>query len=753
MITDKIKELISQMTLEEKAGLCSGGDFWHTKPVERLGVPSIMLTDGPHGLRKQADASDHLGLNESINAVCFPAGCAAAASWNPSLIHTMGETIGSECQAENIAVILGPAVNIKRSPLCGRNFEYYSEDPLLATECAAALIDGVQSKGAGTSIKHFFGNNQETRRMSSSSEIDERTLHEIYLAVFEGAVKKSKPWTVMNSYNKINGKYMSENKKYLTDVLRDEWGFEGFVVSDWGAVNHRVRDIAAGLDLEMPSSNGAGDKQIVEAVKNGELREEVVDQACERILSIVYKYVENHDSSAVFNYEADNETARKIAEECVVLLKNDEKILPLDPTKKIAFIGKYAESPRYQGGGSSHINAFKVTSALECAPANVIYARGFNDDKDETDEALVEEAVKAAKDTDVAVIFAGLPEAFESEGFDRNNMRLPDSQNLLISKIAAVQPNIVVVLHGGSPVELPWINEVKGLVNAYLGGQAIGAATVDILFGNTNPSGKLPESFPIKLEDNPSYLNFPGEKDVVSYKEGVFVGYRYYDKKRRDVLFPFGHGLSYTSFEYSDITVDKSIITDKESVTVSVDVTNTGDVNGKEVIQLYVAPPQDSSVIRPIRELRAFYKEEIKPGETKAVSFTLGKRAFAYWNTDIHDWYVPSGIYQIETGSSSRDIRRTIDVSVTGEPLKVIYTQDTPLIDVFSNPDAKAICDKIISKITIFSGITDSAAGAISNDMMQAMINYMPIRAVVSFGGLENAAEEVKAIVEELNAL
>ena len=533
MTAEKIKKLVAQMTLEEKAAMCSGADFWHTEAVARLGIPASMVSDGPHGLRKQDQEGDHLGVNDSIKAVCFPAGCGTAASFNRELLTQMGEVLGNECQAEGVSVILGPAVNIKRSPLCGRNFEYYSEDPLVASEMAGALIKGVQSKNVGTSIKHFLANNQETRRMSGDSRVDERTLNEIYLAAFEGAVKKQKPWTVMCSYNKINGVYAAENRKYLTDTLREQWGFDGYVMSDWGAVNNRVEDLKAGLDLEMPSSLGANDKLIVGAVQSGNLKECVVNAAVERILNIVFRYEENRDKNAVWDKDKDHEMARKVAEETIVLLKN-ESVLPLNEKDDIAFIGKYAKQPRYQGGGSSHINSHKITSAMDAAEgmSNIVYAQGYRDDVDETDTKLLEEAVEAAKKAKAAVIFAGLPDAFESEGFDRQHMRMPNCQNELIEKVAAVQPNTVVVLHNGSPVEMPWADRVKGIVEAYLGGQAVGGAVCDILFGKVNPSAKLPETFPIRLEDNPSYLSYFGEGDMVEYREGIFVGYRYMIRKR-----------------------------------------------------------------------------------------------------------------------------------------------------------------------------------------------------------------------------
>ena len=757
MAAEKIKELVSQMTLEEKASMCSGADFWHTEAIERLGIPASMLSDGPHGLRKQDEEADHLGVHDSIKAVCFPAGCGTAASFNRELLTEMGEVIGNECQAEGISVILGPAVNIKRSPLCGRNFEYYSEDPVLTSQIAGALIKGVQSKNVGTSIKHFLANNQETRRMSSSSEVDERTMREIYLAAFEGAVCEQKPWTVMCSYNRINGVYAAENKKYLTDILRDEWKFDGYVMSDWGAVNNRVNDLKAGLELEMPSSGGRNDKLIVEAVKNGDLEESVLDTAVERILNIVLRYEENRDKNAVFDRDKDHDAARKVAEETIVLLKNDN-ILPLEEGKKVAFIGKYAKVPRYQGGGSSHINSHKITSAVDMAEGNpdITYAQGFIDEEDKIDEKLMAEAVEAAKNAEAAVIFAGLPDAFESEGFDRKHMRMPECQNELIKKIAQVQPNVVVVLHNGSPVEMPWIDSVKGVLEAYLGGQAVGGAEYDILFGRVNPSAKLPETFPVKLEDNPSYLNFPGEGNTVEYKEGIFVGYRYYDKKKMEVLFPFGHGLSYTDFKYSNLKVSAEKIKDTDCVDVSVDITNIGKMAGKEVAQLYVGD-RESSVIRPVKELKDFAKVSLEPGETKTVTFNLSKRAFAYYNAQIKDWHVESGEFDIMIGRSSRDIvmTKTITVESTVE-IPAVYTTDSIMEDIMRDPKAKEMVMKFMAENLSFIPSEDQespGAQAITSQMYEAMMRYMPLRGAVSFGGNENGVTmaDIQALVDKLN--
>lgn len=750
-----IKKLIGEMTLEEKAGLCSGADFWHTKTVERLGIPATMVSDGPHGLRKQDEKSDHLGVNDSIKAVCFPTACATASSFDRELLTSLGEALGEECQAENVSVILGPAVNIKRSPLCGRNFEYFSEDPYLAAQMAGSHIKGVQSKQVGTSLKHFLANNQEHRRMTSDSVIDERTLREIYLAAFEGAVESAKPWTVMCSYNKINGTYASENRRYLTDILREEWGFDGYVMSDWGAVNDRVAGAQAGLDLEMPSSGGINDAVLVEAVREGRLKEEVLDQAAARILTIADRYLKNRKSDTIWDKEAHHEMARKMEGECAVLLKNQE-ILPLTDSNEVAFIGYFAAHPRYQGGGSSHINSTRVESAVEAArDKRVIYAQGYEIDSDRVNSTLLEEAVEAAKKVKTAVIFAGLPDSFESEGYDRAHMAMPECQNALIEGVAAVQPNTVVVLHNGSPVEMPWIDKVKGVLEAYLGGQAVGGAIVDILYGHVNPSGKLAETFPRKLEDNPSYLYYGGEKDVTEYREGVFVGYRYYDKKNMEVLFPFGYGLSYTTFEYSNMKADKLVMTDNDTVTVSLDVTNTGKVKGKEVVQIYVEA-QESQAIRPLRELREFAKIELEPGETKTVSFTLGKRAFSYYHVGMKDWFAETGTYLIHAASSSRDLRQKIAVKVEStvkEP--VVYNLNSIIGDILTDPDAADIIKPLLERYKKGSALGNSegeaAKSAITQQMDDAMFQYMPLRQILSFAPQVSSFKEMQELVDRLN--
>ncbi len=665
-----IQKLIAQLTLEEKAGLCSGESFWFTKAVERLGIPHVMVTDGPHGLRKQQDASDNLGINQSVEAVCFPSAAGVACSFDTEMMYAMGETLGNECQAENVSILLGPAVNIKRSPLCGRNFEYFSEDPLLAGEMAASYIGGVQSKHVGTSMKHFAANNQETRRMTISSVVDERTLREIYLTAFEIAVKKAQPSTLMCSYNKINGTYSAENKWLLTDVLRREWGFKGYVMTDWGAMtDNRARALEAGLELEMPASGGINDKMIVEAVNSGTLDEKVLDHAVELILTEVFRYVENRDETAVFDRDADHDRAVAVARETQVLLKNNG-VLPLKKGANVAFIGAFAKEPRYQGGGSSHINAHRVVGAWESANArgiqNITYAQGYEiESGDRIDEHMLREAVETAKRADVAVVFAGLPASFESEGYDRTHLHMPKCQNVLIYEICKVQKNVVVVLHNGSPILMPWADGVSAILESYLGGEGVGEAQIDLLYGDYSPSAKLAETFPKALTDTPCYGSYPGGQMTVEYREGLYVGYRYYDTVQKEVLFPFGHGLTYTTFAYSDLKTAKKVA-EKDGLKLSVKVKNTGGYDAAEIIQAYVAPPK-SRVYRPVHELKAFARVFLKAGEEKTVELEACPRAFEYYDTAFGGWRAESGTYTIEVGASSRDIRLTAAVEVVSD--------------------------------------------------------------------------------------
>lgn len=751
-----IKELVQRMTLEEKAGMCSGLDFWHLKGVERLGIPSIMVTDGPHGLRKQDGSADHLGLTSSVPATCFPSAAGLASSWDKELARQVGVALGEECQAEDVAVLLGPGVNIKRSPLGGRNFEYFSEDPLLSTQMATGHIQGVQSQGVGTSLKHFAVNNQEERRMSIDAVVDERTLHEIYLASFEGAVKDGQPWTVMCSYNKVNGTYAGENEWLLTDILKDEWGHEGLVVSDWGAVNERADALAAGLELEMPTSGGIGERKVIDAVESGQLPLDKLDQAVERLLTLIFNAVDQKQDGATYNKDEHHQLARKVAAESMVLLKNEEGILPLGSEGDVAIIGAFARKPRFQGGGSSHINPTKVDDMVEemtqVAGESVTfsYAPGYRIEADDVDETLMHEAVQAAQSADTAVVFVGLPDRYESEGYDRAHMRLPDNHIRLIEEIAKVQSRVVVVLSNGSPVEMPWLPQVQAVLEAYLGGQAVGGAIADLLYGEVNPSGKLAETFPAKLSHNPSYLNFPGEGDRVDYREGIFVGYRYYDKKELEPLFPFGYGLSYTTFEYADLKVDRTELTDQDEVNVQVRVTNTGDRAGKEIVQLYVSDVE-STVIRPVRELKGFAKVALEPGESKVVSFTLNKRSFAYYNVDMKDWHVETGEFEIQVGSSSRDIHvhTRVNVESTATFLPT-YTRNSTLGDIQRDPAHKQLLDQALQQFQEASGFGGDDAGDHA-DMMDAMMKYMPLRALVAFSGGAMTEEAMNELLEQLN--
>ena len=738
---------MSELTLEENAGLCSGEDFWCLKAVERLGIPQVMVSDGPHGLRKQEEEADHLGINESVKSVCFPAACATASSWDVEMLEDMGKTLGEECQAENLSILLGPAANIKRSPLCGRNFEYFSEDPYLTGKMASAHIKGVQSQDVGTSMKHFAVNNQEYNRMSSSSNLSERALREIYLTGFEMAVKEARPKTLMCSYNKINGIYAAENKHLLTEVLREEWGFDGYVMTDWGAVNDRVEGIRAGLDLEMPASGGVNDARIAAAVRDGSLDEALLDQTVENILKVIFSYVDHRHPEAVFDREADHKKAIAYAADSAVLLKNNG-ILPLDTSQKVVYIGEFAEKPRFQGGGSSHINCSRVTSALESAKEkgrNVIYVKGFPSDQDELDEKELKAAVEAAKAADIAVIFAGLPDVIESEGYDRANMDLPVCQNRVIAEVVKVQPNTVVVLHNGSPVEAPWEKDTAAILEMYLGGQGVGEACDQLLYGEVNPSGRLAETFPYRVQDNPSYLNFPGDGKNVNYGEDIFVGYRYYEAKKLPVRWAFGHGLSYTSFAYGNLRLSSENMADHDTVTVSVDVTNTGNVFGKEVVQLYVAD-KNGTPQRPVKELKGFAKLSLAPGETKTAVITLCARALSFYHEELHDWYAPSGTYEILVGHASDDIRVSCELKFdTAKILPFEVTGATTIGELMNDPRTAQAMGEMITKMMQSLGASsggqeergEEGSMGFDPEKMQAMLYGMPIKSLASFGGGE----------------
>lgn len=743
-MNEQAKHIVSQMTLEEKAAWCGGKDFWHLQGLERLGLPPMMVSDGPHGLRKQDDKADHLGVNDSIRAVCYPAGCASACCFDPAQLEAMGQALGESCRAEGVGVLLGPAINIKRSPLCGRNFEYLSEDPYLAGKLAASLIRGVQSWGVGTSVKHYACNNQERRRMSVSAQVAQRPLHEIYLAPFELAVKEGKPWTMMCSYNRVNGVYASENRQLLTEILRDKWGFDGFVMSDWGAVSRRVEAVKAGLELEMPGPCPDTTQELIEAVRAGQLDEAVLDQAVARMVSIVLAWRDAQVGEAVFDREAQHQLAAQLETRCAVLLKNTG-VLPLRRDQKLAYLGGYAQKPRYQGGGSSHINATRVPGALSLAPAGTVYVPGF---VDETAQDL-DAAVAAAREAEAAVIFAGLPDSFECEGYDRSHMRLPESQNQLIERVAAVQPNTVVVLHCGSPVELPWADRVAAILCLYLGGEGAGEAADALLYGDANPSGHLAETWPLRLEDNPSYLNFPGDEYTVDYAEGIWVGYRYYDKKQMEVRFPFGHGLSYTDFALSNARLSAGRMTEGETVTVSAEVTNTGKAAGAAVVQLYVASGQDQ---RPVRELQGFAKVDLAPGETKTVTMDLTARSLSYYEPALDDWYAPAGTYTLELGWSSRDLVCSLPLTFeTQRLLPLPITRDTAVGQLLNDPRTAALVASYIAQGSSFledRQESDAAKEAITDEMHRQMIENAPLRQMLHYLQLspETAAEMLEAL-------
>ncbi len=660
---EKIDKLIKEMTLEEKVSLCSGKDFWTTRAVERLGIKSMSMADGPHGLRK-SQASDHLGVNKSLPATCFPTASALASSWDIELMDRVGKTLGDECRAQDVQILLGPGINMKRSPLCGRNFEYYSEDPYLSAELGIAFVNAVQGKGIGTSLKHYACNNQEHERMSMDSRVDERTLREIYLYAFERIIKEARPWTVMCSYNKVNGILASENAVLLKEILKEEWGFEGLVVSDWCAVSDPVKSVENGLDLEMPGTGESSPSLLMKAVQDGRLDEIHLDEAVRRNLTILFKALEIKERDFSFDAETHHLLARETAADCMVLLKNHGGILPLDKEQitRMAVIGTFAQTPRYQGSGSSKVNPTRVETAWEALNdlpgdhVELVYAKGYEIDKD-LDDKLIDDAVEMAEKSDVAIIFGGLPDSYESEGFDRTHMDMPDSHARLILSVVKKQPKTIVVLSNGSAITCSsWINDVPAVLEGWLGGQASGGAVADILFGEVNPSGKLAETFPIKLSDNPSYLNFPGDNGSLLYGENLFIGYRYYDKKKMDVQFPFGFGLSYTTFEYSNLKLDREEMTEKDSLQVTCEITNAGNRDGKEIVQLYLRDVE-SFLLRPDKELKGFCKVNLKPGETQTVVFTLQPRDLSNYIPAKKGWIAETGDFEILIGSSSRDIR------------------------------------------------------------------------------------------------
>lgn len=756
--------LLPQLTLDEKAALCLGSDFWHTAPVERLGIPAITLSDGPHGLRRQPEEGDHAGVSGSLPATCFPTASALGSSFDTELVRRIGQALGVEARAQGVQVVLGPGINIKRSPLCGRNFEYFSEDPLVSGALGAALVEGIQSQGVGASVKHYAANNQETDRLRVSADVDERTLREIYLPGFERVVKQAAPWTVMCAYNKVNGTYASEHRWLLTDVLRDDWGFDGLVVSDWGAVHDRVAALAAGLDLEMPPNLGLSDAAIVAAVRAGALDEDLLDLAAARVLGLVDRALERGGADPApaatapgFDADAHHALARAAATECAVLLKNEHKILPLQPSagETIAVIGEFARTPRYQGAGSSQVNPTRVDAALDALRAavpdgiEVLFEPGFGLGNTEIDTQLADDAVALAARATTVVVFLGLPASDESEGFDRDHIDLPADQIALLTRLAEVNERIVVVLANGSAVRLSgWEAQAAAVLECWLSGQAAGAAAADLLLGIANPSGRLAESLPLRLEDTPSFLSFPGEHGHVRYGEGIFVGYRGYDALDREVSYPFGHGLSYTSFAYADLDVQVSgeVSAGNLALTATCRITNTGDREGKEVVQLYVGDPA-AAVARPPRELRAFAKVALAPGERETVTFRLDARDLSYWSTTASGWVLEPGEFMLTIGASSRDLRLTTTTEVPGPALRPSLDGMATLEEWLADPVGGALLREAVG-----TDENGRPRGILGNDELISVIGNFPISTLAAFPGLGLDHATVDGLLQRLSA-
>ena len=732
-----IAAIITQMTLEEKAALCTGASAWTTTPLDRLGIPSMLVTDGPHGVRRVPDVNA-LGA-QSLPATCFPTASALAATWDLDLLYELGQALADEAIALGVDVLLGPGVNMKRSPLCGRNFEYFAEDPYLAGEAAAAFINGVQSKGIGVSLKHYAANNQETRRFTINTLVDERALREIYLPAFETAVKKAQPWTIMCAYNKVNGVLCSEHHRLLVKILKEEWGFAGLVVSDWGAVRDRVKALQGGLDLEMPGPKERRVQAVVQAVRSGDVEEAVLNEAVRRILTIVFKAAATPKGGA-FDQEAHHALARRAAGEAIVLLKNDG-ILPLQKPRRIAVIGRAAKAPHIQGGGSSHINPTQVDLPLTelqalAGEADLTYSAGYPTDL-KFDQGLIDEAVQAAQAAEVALLYIALPSSVESEGYDRTKLDLTDQQAALIKAVCAVQSRTVVILNNGSAIAMEaWLDETAAVLEAWMMGQAGGGAIADVLFGVVNPSGKLTETFPLRVADTPAYLNFPGENGAVRYGEGLFIGYRYYDAKEAPVLFPFGHGLSYTTFDYDNLQVSATEFADQEGLTVSVAVTNTGPVAGKEIVQLYVHD-QQSALGRPPKELKGFAKVALQPGQTETVTFQLNFRSFAYYHPAYRQWITEDGDFDILIGASCADIRCQTTVTLQSSmELPCLLDRESTIRDWLDDPRGRVafepLYQQMLAGMSAMLGAEESDQGAIGMDMLGFLMET-PLLSILHF--------------------
>jgi beta-glucosidase len=743
---DSINRL-SELTLEEKASLCLGSDFWHTAPVERIGIPQIMVSDGPHGLRAQLGEADHVGIGGSAPATCFPTASALGSSWNPELFRTVGEALGREAKRLGVSVVLGPGINMKRSPLCGRNFEYVAEDPWLAGELATAMVHGTQSQGIGTSLKHYAANNQEDDRLRVSAEVDDRALREIYLPAFERVVKLSQPWTVMCAYNKVNGIYCSEHHWLLTEVLREEWGFEGLVVSDWGAVHDRVAALKGGLDLEMPPNLGVSDAAIVAAVRDGSLDESILNESVSRVLHLVDRSQPALREDASFNPDDHHALARRAAQESAVLLKNNGNVLPLEPEpgSTVAVIGEFARTPRYQGAGSSQVNPTRLDVALDelqsalAGRAEVRFAAGFGIGTADDDEQLLQEALELASGADHVVVFLGLPGEDESEGFDRTHIDLPVNQLVLLHALAEVHDRLIVILANGGIVRVStWDDRVAAILECWLSGQAAGGAAVDLLLGVANPSGKLAETIPVRLQDNSSYLNFPGEEGIVQYGEGIFIGYRAYDTLVQPVSYPFGFGLSYTSFRIEDVSVSVagSVAGGDLAVTVAASVTNTGQRAGAEVVQVYVGDIE-ASVARPLRELKGFVKVHLEPGETQQVSCQLDERAFAFWSRRFQQWVVESGEFTIAVGSSSRDLVATETITLDAPRLSLPLGPDSTLHEWMEDERGREL-------------LTKRDVRLLQDPELIMVIGTMPMHTLAAFEGMALSHDELEQLIAEL---
>lgn len=731
-----IFSLLQQLTLEEKAALCTGASAWTTVPVDRLGIPELFMADGPHGVRRVPDI--HALGAPSLPATCFPTASCLASTWNGALIREVGEALGQEATALGVDVLLGPGVNMKRTPLCGRNFEYFSEDPFLAGELAASLIDGVQSTGVGTSLKHFAANNQEYQRFSINAVIDERTLREIYLTAFETVVKKTRPWTVMCAYNKLNGSYCSEHHELLIDILKDEWGFKGLVMSDWGAVHDRVKSLQGGLDLEMPGPRERRVQAVIDAVRSGELDEAYLDEAVQRILTVVFK-AKATPKGGGFDASAHHALARRAAGEGIVLLKNDG-LLPLRSPQRIAVIGRAAQQPHFQGGGSSHIVPTQVDIPFDelhklAGAAEITYCDGYPAG-DSFDQALIDEAVQAAAAAEVALLYLALPHYKESESYDRPDLDLTLQQVALIQAVCAVQPQTAVILNNGSALAMSaWIDGAAAVLEAWMMGQAGGGAIADVLWGKVNPSGKLAETFPLREADTPAFINFPGGHGEVRYGEGLFIGYRYYDAKDQPVLFPFGHGLSYTTFAYSNPRVSAATFKDVDGLTVSVDVTNAGSVAGQEIVQVYVHDRQ-AGLVRPLKELKGFAKIALQPGETRTVTITLDHRAFAYYHPAYKQWITESGEFELLIGASAADIRcrETVTLESTLDLPSLLNRQST-VREWLEDPRGRPVFGPVFEMMTAAMGATFGSGDeseAIGMDMTGFMME-MPLLSLLLF--------------------